>query len=179
MKTLPRCIAPHRGFTLLEFVFAVFLLSIVAAIALPTLATETKGVKEQAQAAELAQIAHEAQTVAIGNGRTMPIAADLTSAIADIPSLSSPSGLQAAAPTLVYSTASALSASSGPGNVSADISTPTGLGLAMTTSDNTCVFALLTPTSLTYWWYTQNIGSSCNGTQALLGPHQTPPPTIP
>ena len=179
-RTRPRTAAQHkRGFSLLELVVAIVVLGILAALAIPTYSTYIANSKNATAAATLSSVASDAIALASQNGRSSPNSSDITTAMGEVPALSSAgAGLSASGTSLSWaaSTSATVTASSTFGNVSVDLST-TGstVGFAMKTAAVGCAMAEISNRSVTSWWYGGDLGLNCNGTQALSGQSQSAP----
>ena len=166
----------RRGFTLLELVIAVVILAVLSAVALPVWTSLQNSSQLSATASQLAALGSDARANAIANGRTLPNAADLATAAAEVPSLSAVAGLSATGgPTIVTSTSGSPVASTTAGTVSADVSSGSSVGLSMAVKSGGCVMALVTTTKISSWFYQNALGTACSGTQATQGPNQANP----
>jgi len=166
----------RKGFTLLELVTAVVILAILSAVALPVWTSLQNSSQLSATASQLAALGSDARANAIANGRTLPNAADLATAAAEVPSLAAVAGLSATGgPTIVTSTSASPVASTVSGTVSADVSSGSSVGLSMAAKSGGCVMALVTTTKISSWFYQNALGTACSGTQATQGPNQANP----
>jgi len=166
----------RKGFTMLELITAVVILAILSAVALPVWTSLQNSSQLSATASQLAALGSDARANAIANGRTLPNAADLATAAAEVPSLAAVAGLEATgAPTIVTSTSASPVASTVSGTVSADVSSGSSVGLSMAAKSGGCVMALVTTTKISSWFYQNALGTACSGTQATQGPNQANP----
>jgi len=179
--TSARSSKTHKGFTLLELVVALVVLAILAGLAIPTFATYISNSKNATAAATLSSVASDAIALASQNGRTTPNSSDITTAMGEVPALSSAgAGYSAAGTSLSWTQSSntSIAASNNFGNISVDLtSQANSVGLAMKTAAGGCAMAQIVNNTVTSWWYPTNLGLNCNGNKALSGQGQ-PAPTF-
>ncbi len=152
-----------RGFTLLELVFAIFLMGVLSAVAIPALDSVVSGTTSSAANVSLSSIAASARTQAANLGHAVPSASDVENSVIS------------ASYTYVTSSYATPAGSTGPHVVSIDVTdssttTPPADGLALFSADGTCSMTLVSDAAIRSWDVAGLVPSDCTGTAALSGP---------